>query len=373
LIDEYAEQLNNHPEWFYDKGEVMPAREGLHGVAGFLGVVGNIATCNFIHASVLLQLAESETDCGCAGDDAAIVCRLSDEETIFTCVSLLGILQTEKVYRTSEGDALYLKRHIYLTPGPHPDDDQIPRLRDYIQIPSMIHVMTDTEMARWREGRVDFETRRSICISSISAFFRSVDKCKDDPNYSQVQCANFIQSYYRSFNPHLPFEGVIGWLSGGKHNMDISFLPSIRALGSGDYVKLTAELLYNDSVELPCRDECEILYRGQLRTNDAFWSFSTPKLSLLCRLGILSRVGRRKRVYYGRHGFSLLLDELKKFPRPPLQPNLYITSGYIPIGLHSFWREIEVLDVDLNEAPKWLFEDLEVSTNEVYEGGIVNA
>lgn len=343
LINEYAEYLNNYPGYYYD-GDITDLDDDTHGVAGFLGVVGNIATCNFIHAAVLLQLAQDEEDCGCAGDDAAITFRNGTEEVIFTCVSLLGVLQTEKVYRTSEGDALYLKRRIELKDTGSYDGTLVPYLHDYIQWPSMIPFFTPTTQKRWREENLEYDERINIAVASISAFFSSVDRCYRNPHFSLVQASNMIQEYYRRLQ--LPEEGFIGFLNKGYGVPEYRFIPSVLALGQGEFIRETAEMLYRGRVELPCRDEVPIAYQTVLQTNLSFWAYPNPSLRLLQKLGIVTVRMRRKQWYYGEQGFELLLEELSfgLGKRDP-QPCRYQVAPYIPYHLCGFLRVLDVLDL----------------------------
>lgn len=343
MIRDYALELNHHPEYTV-KEDWVPDDGGLHGVAGFLGVVGNIATCNFIHGAILLMLAESESCCSCAGDDAVFIYDASStsEDVLITCISLLGILQTEKVYRSADGEAVYLKRGVEIREGY--DGQHFIYLRKFIQFPSFI-LFADNQPGRWREQGMTREQLLPRIAGSLSAFFNSVADVSAFDSFSLVQCSTFIRRFYDLHS--FPHDGLVPLLKGkGENPLRLGFIPNLRTLGFRDFIPKTVVEAYRGSVELPDREWHDDSSEWIIRPGHSFWAYPSPTLSLLVRLGVVQMLFKRRKWYYGEDGLSRLMVEVDRFGgRKAPQPYFYVV-GEIPRLMHPALRHVEVLDLE---------------------------
>lgn len=269
-----------------------------HGVAGFLGVVGNIATCTFLHGAVLLQLVEQEDECGCAGDDAVVVAE--EEGLVWMCVSLLGILALEKTFRLDDvGAVVYLKRRTFL-------DQYTSRLaqHQYFQLPSFLWAMRREDpksMSRWREARFSTKELYDLARNSILASFRSAARLRTHASFGTIE--RFMVDYYRLLK--LPLQGFVPQFH--RHSALQQFVPSISGLGDFDFTNITIESLYPGWALLPKRiDEREFVI--PLVHGMEFLSQGGADISYLKKVGVLREVGWEEEMVVGETG----LEEVKK-------------------------------------------------------------
>jgi hypothetical protein len=295
LIKEYNE-LNFYPEYVWTHNpSLLPET---HGVAGFLGVYGNIATCTFLHGAVLLQLTDHDYECGCAGDDA-VVC-VEDEDTVWACVSLLGILATEKTYNLMDGDVVYLKRRTWLDRRSF-----CLRSRSLLQLPSFLWAMDKGGLSRFREASLNRRELVDLAGKSLQALFRSSASFYRQEEYFP-DIRRFAEAYYNRLG--FPLEGNIPQITSSRGKHKLRFIPTLEALGSKDFIADTIHSVYDGVVMLPDREES---YEAplQLSPDTTFESRGGPFLSFLIRLGLVEVLKKRKVVYTGAEGLERLLGE----------------------------------------------------------------
>jgi len=304
LITEYNE-MNCFPEYKVTSGPYS-GLEGTHGPAGFLGVYGNIATCNFLHGAFLLQFVQRDTECGCAGDDAVILLDPeTNEDDFYGCISLIGILAVEKVYRSEDIDVVYLKRRTWM-------DLHRGTLRSshYIQIPSLLPFIDWRNDTRFRERNLSRPELRILCGDSLKATFLSARYLRYDDVQDYTKA--FLDRYYRAlnFNPG----GYLPQLDRTSTRKMPSY-PAIETIFSCDYLEQTGELLYEDYVRLSVRDE-EVEGRLIPKKGMSFRSSrSSIHLRLLERMGCVRKRGKVKREFHGEDGYVRLMDELRRRER----------------------------------------------------------
>jgi hypothetical protein len=231
--------MNTFPQW------VAPdlGLEGVHSCAGFLGVIGNIATCTFLHGAVLLQLASVESDCGCAGDDAVIV--TDDDDQVFVCVRLLGILQTEKTFSTAS-DAVYLKRRTFENPRTH----YLSQHR-YFQLPSFARWFTREHQPQFTETSLSHQERLELCVNSVMGSFNSAARLPHDIAISS-RIPGFMQRYYQLLS--IPFHGFVPQLSPTQTRQH-GAVPSLNYLFATQYMSETIEDHYQGFAYIPDRED----------------------------------------------------------------------------------------------------------------------
>jgi len=298
LIKEYNE-LNFFPE--YDWTYCPSMLSDVHGVAGFLGVYGNIATCTFLHGAILLQLTDFDYECGCAGDDA-VVC-VEDENTVWACVSLIGILAPEKTYSLLDGDVVYLKRRTWLDRRSF-----CLRSRALLQLPSFLWAMDKHSLSRFRESSMNKRELVDLAAKSLQALYRSSASFSSQEEYFHDIRA-FALAYYDRLG--FPRDGNIPQLSSAKGPHRLRFVPSLETLGSRDFIYDTIYSVYDGVVTLPDR---EVSPSASLRLlpDTIFESQGSPFLSFLIRLQLVKVIGKRKVTYTGNDGLERLLSEWEK-------------------------------------------------------------
>jgi hypothetical protein len=322
LIKEYNE-LNFYPEYNWtDDPSLLPE---VHGVAGFLGVYGNIATCTFLHGAILLQLTDQDYECGCAGDDA-VVC-IEDEDRVWTCVSLIGILAVEKTYNLLDGDVVYLKRRTWLDRRSF-----CLRSRALLQLPSFLWGMSKESLSRFRESSMDKRELVDLAAKSLQALYRSAPSFyRQEQYFSDI--LRFTKAYYIRLG--FPLEGNIPQLTSSRGPHRQRFIPSLEALGSKDFIGDTIHSVYDGIVVLPDREEG---YSAPLKLHSGtlFESKGGRYLSFLIRLGLVEVVGKRKTVYTGADGLERLLGEWERPERAWIKyrvkhhiPNLWGNFGIV--------------------------------------------
>lgn len=274
---------------------------GTHGVAGFLGVVGNIATCNFVHGAFLLQLATSTSGCGCAGDDA-VLATVEDEDTIWLCVSLVGVLAKEKVFSTDDPDCVYLKRRVWV-------DVPFCRLASatYVQLPSFLFFMKPEETRRYREHSATRAELKSLACHSILALFRSSIPFFDDP-VVMMDITQFARDYYRLL--HIPLLGNVPQFSRFQR-ADYSriFVPSVSYLGLANYVEGTIIETYPGYCFVDVRPTISWASPVVLHKDGVLKLIRTPDISQLVKMGFLEPVRTGEVMLEGPDGIDRLIED----------------------------------------------------------------
>jgi hypothetical protein len=113
LLYEYAETCVERPEVSLERYD--PEFEGVpffHEVASMLGIFGNLMTCTFAHASIILPLPPdpSFSSYNCAGDDGLKPETLETEAILDRGIQIVGSYERSKSFRGDEEGAIHLKR-----------------------------------------------------------------------------------------------------------------------------------------------------------------------------------------------------------------------------------------------------------------------
>jgi len=143
-----------------------------HEVASMLGIFGNLMTCTFAHAAIMLPLVDSLDRYNCAGDDGIIPEHLSTEGVIDTAIRIVGSYAREKSFRGDEEGAIHLKRPFCNGPKPSLLQNIIPPT-----VATAIEVLSDFDDPRFRSF-VDYDSmsrvdRISIVGRDLLRFLRS--------------------------------------------------------------------------------------------------------------------------------------------------------------------------------------------------------
>lgn len=299
VVRDYC-NTNIHPR--YTGGHDLSLLENVHGVAGFLGVYGNIATCTFIHGAFLLQLAsgDSSGECGCAGDDAVIVVHDDDDDTIWACLSLIGVLAPEKTFSSVDPDVVYLKRRVWF-PDRRPCNLKSSR---YIQLPSFLFTMPKNQLNRYRERKSTKPELKELAAKSISATFKSA------VGISSQQLADtreFLRRYYDLLN--VPHSGNVPQFTDKDGFRYRSFFPSIECLGHREWIIGTIQSLYPGWSRIPCRDPITILGPMEIRAGNVYRVGNVATASLLEKMGILERAPLEYRLIEDSEGLEATIAE----------------------------------------------------------------
>lgn len=297
VVRTYAE-CNIQPE--YATGDLE--HRGIHGVAGFLGVYGNIATCTFLHGAFLLQLS-TPRKCGCAGDDAVLV-SVEEDSTIWACVSLIGIIAKEKTFSTHDPDVVYLKRRTWI---------DVPFCRlvssGYVQLPSFLFGVSPHDRRRWREAALSQVELKELGLSSLSAFFKSVVPYKNSNTFSDIRY--FARKYYDLLS--IPVEGNVPQFSlANRKWYRTRFIPSLAYLGEYDFITGTIESTYPGWCLVPDNTMMAFPLPIRLVEGDIVSLVQSKNVSLLRKMGVLEPVASGIRRLFGDDGLEVLLDLYKR-------------------------------------------------------------
>jgi hypothetical protein len=299
VIKDYCNS-NIHPT--YATGDY--SYRGVHGVAGFLGVYGNIATCTFLHGAFLLQLSfeQGSSGCGCAGDDAVLV-TLEDEDTIWLCISLVGVLAREKTFSSDDPDCVYLKRRVWI-------DEPFCRLSSstYVQLPNFLYFTKESERKRFREANMTKKDLKILACNSLSAFFKSSVPYYDTPVFWQIR--QFAERFFTKLR--IPQEGnVPQFTQFFNRDWTMCFIPSLSYLGIHDFVTSTIESTYPDYCFLDARPSIENPSILDPKKGQIICAIKGPNTSLLVKTGFLRPVRSGVRMLHGEPGLQELLETYK--------------------------------------------------------------
>lgn len=294
VVREYC-QTNIQPEYADTNGDYR----GVHGVAGFLGVYGNIATCTFLHGAFLLQLSESESKCGCAGDDAVLV-TVEEDSTIWLCVSLIGVIAREKTFSSDDPDVIYLKRRTWV-------DEYFCRLdfSTYIQLPSFLFRMNRRDIRRYRESMYTKDELRKLACNSLSALYKSSVAYRNTTALPAIR--NFVHAYYDLLR--IPRTGHVPQFSHDHLRYGGAFVPHTGYLGEYDFILGTIQTTYPGWCKLPSRPYTSNPMSLRLEEHLVYTVLKSPESSLLVKMGVLKEIKSRGRMFYGQVGLDKLIAE----------------------------------------------------------------
>jgi len=277
MISEYNEVCNIFPTYSLGVGDFVASDVVLfHGVAGFLGVFGNLVTCTLCHGYVMSQHCESTNNLGVAGDDAVIATQ--NHTDLLPTVHSLGTFAEDKVY-TSLETAVYLKRRFLQV-------QCTGLVFDFVIWPSFS--WCDLKDKRWTHLRsTTFEKQQHAVSSSIFSFIRKSLHLVTDGEREIVflRLATFTLTYlYRHFS--LPFEGNLPQC-GGKISLGV-----VPILDKDWFRQDPLDRLINAYFT----GTCILPHRGLIMSNDIIWGEgtvfcgnSTKFRNYACRVGWMSK------------------------------------------------------------------------------------
>jgi len=158
MILQYNAVCNTFPLYRVETGDIVSREWFLcHGVAGFLGVFGNLMTCTVPHSFVVAQHCKELENLGTAGDDGIVAVKNSID--VVQSIHCLGRFAEDKTYNSNER-AVYLKRKF----------EQVGctgLVYDFVIWPNFCWLTVDTDL-RWTHLRTySSEKRRRAVASSV--------------------------------------------------------------------------------------------------------------------------------------------------------------------------------------------------------------
>lgn len=300
LIHTYVMQNLNSPEYTLPSKYNDPSEVHYHGVAGFLGVYGNIATATFIHGAVMSMLHKYPDENNVAGDDGLDV--TDDVDRSLTLVRTMGDVADEKTFRSSEGCCIHLKRPIVRV-GNRLIHGQL------LTWPSLECGQTETDNRYPHMAKMSKSDRMDAIASSVTAFLRNLESVPlDDEEKEMVH--GYLERIYGEYG--LPREGCVPQVTPST----LGFVPAYEKRYIGcDPISNTINRLYQNIAKVPMRE-----YRPMEWSMLSEERFTCNQTKLLRHLEILGYVEQEKMdVYvYGEGGLSRLL---KEYTRP--DPRVY--------------------------------------------------
>lgn len=299
--------------------------EDVQGVAGFLGVYGNIATCMFLHGAVLLQLAEREDEVGVAGDDAVIVVHYGEEQSVYAAVALCGVLAQEKTF-DSDSDVLYLKRRTEV------GVDKRLFSHNYVQLPSFLFLLSKHELSRFRESFLARYELKEIAMRSLNSFFSSAANV-DSEFFDDIR--SFAAGYYDLLG--LPHAGhVPQYHYGPPSRYSLPFIPDIYTAGSEDYIVDTLVNRYPGRATVKVREELDDEEYLELGAKGiTFVAHTQPSITFLLKLGFLEKVTVRTEMLHGDVGLERLIEDYKYGKQAIPAQYVFTTTRAVPPNLRG--------------------------------------
>lgn len=299
LILEYADTNLRNPTYTLPSKYGDPSVVHYHGIAGFLGVYGNIASATFIHGVVMTMMHEHLDENNVAGDDGLDVSP--DVNLTLRVIRSLGSVVDEKTFRDSEGCCIHLKRPIHRIGNRllHGMLSTWPSLEPLLQV-------TDPRYPYY-QGLSNRE-KKDIVASSITAFLQKLESLHltdDDRDLVDAHLSHMYDTY------KLPRGGCVPQATRTRS----AFIPAYEKRYIGiDPIHNTISRNYSGIATLPLRGH-ERWNPGMLQV-DTFQCNTTKMLNYLEVLGYVEREKVSKLVY-GHEGLQQLLKEYVD-PEPPI-------------------------------------------------------
>lgn len=280
-----------------DPSYIVPSQYGdqsvlhYHGIAGFLGVYGNIASATFIHGIVMAMRHSRLDKNNVAGDDGLDVTKCVDDT--LRLAGEVGEVHKDKTFRDSDGCCIHLKRPIRRI-------GERLYLGQLVPWPSMEPTCGDVDDRYPYLRLADGRERREMIASSITAFLRTLESYRltDD----ELDLVDSFLSHTYCTN-RLPLEGNVPQVAYSQ----LGFVPIYERRFIGiDPIQNTLERHYAGIARLPKRGKLRL--EVEMLSMPKFECNSTPLLRHLVLLGYLEQEKTHECVF-GEEGLSRLIAE----------------------------------------------------------------
>jgi len=254
-------------------------------VAGLLGIMGNIPSAVFLHASIGMQAIDTNhtNKINTPGDDGIILTTKENETRVVTTISTIGEFQMEKVYRSIDTGCLHLKKTIVqvantLITMPN------------VVLPSVEYMINDEDVdPRYYKqiNKLTKDERRAATASTITSFLKSLRSVDigDDDECVILTLLDIIYTWY-----NLPRFGNVPQFLNSSQSY---FCCAIPSQGYDFRVcPITYTIQHNNSrvSRLPMRDRIEpTTDLSKLGIGDVFVSNGTQLTTYLEKLGYLDK------------------------------------------------------------------------------------
>lgn len=345
LIDDYCTEINDLPEYEFNKGILdltMDSITFIHHVAGFLGVPGNLATCTLAHGVAVGSVLGSTDQQSTAGDDGNVGVKDEDHESlVIRTVKLLGDLNQDKVSSTKDTkQGSYLKR-------PFKQIGERGKLVERIDYPLLgsINLMVSDD-PRFLYLATDRSKLRKSIASSIARFIRKLFEFTQGEYFEGE--LHFILSFLNDAysKAALPQSGMVRKMYGSSLDAESFKIDAAVVFPlHGRYLLRDPDQLLTEEflpwvVEVPASTD-EIIsfqYGEAMCKGDTFHGRNHSTLNKLVKLGFLEReesericiVGEEARKHFRRlKGDDTVTQEYIYTCLVPLSPEQLISTGLV--------------------------------------------
>jgi len=316
LILDYLHTVNINPRYrFHDRLFVYSQHSPppIHGVAGFLGVPGNLATCTFPHGIAVALHLDDRRKQSCAGDDGNVGIKdKAQEQNVSYTICRLGIFQPEKGSRTFGEAASYLKRRFVQV-------EQRGCMIERVEYPllSVVHAFKEPD-PRFPSLSDDLSELRRKVAASVCNFVRTLYAHTGGVflDGEEEFIMEFLEYVYRWMD--LPRGGSLrGMLLDDFdycRSVDEKVVFPLRV----DYLRTDPDLLFSTQfspwcVDVPEWTDTDISsYHGNWTVGETRVCRSNPALNKLVTYGFLERTQSKSRTLVGEHAQSYFRRLLKE-------------------------------------------------------------
>jgi hypothetical protein len=342
LILDYMETVNINPRYrFHDRLFVYSSNSPppVHGVAGFLGVPGNLATCTFAHGIAVALHIDDTRKQSCAGDDGNVgVKDKTMEQNVSVTICRLGIFQPEKGSSTFGEAASYLKRR-FIQVNNHG------AMIERVEFPllSVVHAFKKPD-PRFESLSDDLPELRRKVASSVCTFIRSLF-ARTGGVYldgEEEYIMEFLDYVYRWVD--LPRGGSLRGMLLDDSDYCRSVEEKVVFPLHTDYLRADPDALFSRQfapwvVDVPVQTDILITsYKGNWNVGESRECRSNSSLNKLVTYGFLERVQQKSRTLVGEQAqdhFRRLLKEEARNELYEYTPLVDLSMDkLIQLGLH---------------------------------------
>jgi len=327
VFREYNLEANFLTQLSYERFCPCDDASSSQGVAGLLGVFGNLMSCTFLHGVFEMNLVEDFQNVNIAGDDGQVPVDESSEDCFDEAQKIIGIYEWKKCFRSNEPGAVALKRPIF-------QDGELIRtlpLVSVITLPTLLYTLFNKQDPRFTYFDLDLVSR-SDRLGTLGADLlrlqRTVWWIKEALSEDEKKWFMAFQKEVAK-RADYPFPNL-SQCSGWGHTW-----PMITDDWE-EFVKyrpeeLTAMRCYSGVVRLPLRMTVDNPPISAFYAGVTFRSNSSKTLSFLETLGLVEKSSIQQH-YFGSDGRSRLIQE---FESPDVPVYEYFVRSDVPLHLLS--------------------------------------